>query len=1278
MVFNRRWTKIGVGVSAGVTSVFGFFLILVSVFGFDITSIDMVCGEICLVPINITNPTRYNVDIYNPEPIDLFFDGEIREHYLFRKDGRCKGGSACAAPNGVSLRGWNFIDFTNETKVRKDVKYAYRFRAYNTHEFLMWVNKSASDTLKWTIKLDGGFIVGNGELDPIIYGVLLRPGDGSVGGDWSHANMTVPVEDVSCNWGVCRHEAVVGNKLNVSVFVFVEYRFDEGDISRAYVNRWNPRLDVLDLNRTCNFSVSVKGDVLDCFEYNVGNSSNDSRWTQDCDSLSKDNKTCFWQEVRTPYPWQKVDTVNFSKNGKVSYYNPEGFSLSAGLIGKQQIAYTHVLSSGKNDIIVHISLTNDSSCVITDSCLYSYVVDPTWSIGSAFDTGLWAYYKQDEVSGNAFDSFSNGHNLSETGTVPANDTVLSGDFNGARGFHSDSNFHDKSTGDFSVVSNITFSAWFKKSTASCGTFVVPVSTAIDPTNDEIITIYYHDGQWKFWGGDGAAGCNAALTQALVDGRIYHFVGRMWANKTLDIFINGTQGTSCTHTTADLVSDTFKIGRWAIDAGRSNTCLIVDEVGVWNESSLSDSLISDLFNGGAGLVFHPAPDSTPPTIEITSPANQTNTSNAIFVFTVNTTDETAATMDVDIVCNGTVKASNASVVNNTLTNITATLGEGLNFCWATSSDGTNTNTSANFTYRLDQSEPVISNFAFFALNSTGGVIGNVSSFNTSNFQTIEFMRFNFTLTDELGFDANITVFFVNNGTDACSLGNNQSSVCTAWPSFIEFKDGTITSTFDAVNANLGDRVNCSFVGNSTERVYTCDIDQHYINGYRHYPLNFSDVKIQNGSTERIQNGTIWKIELNESIVPSDGDNYRIDFRLNSSQSTPNDNILVFLGNTSDCVGNVQACANASLVASKAVSDLTENGTRFRALFTANLTSVLNDVKFIFVTSDANVGFYSMKTFKIIGSGSSIASISNDNGLNYTNLSDGYEADMNIDWLQNGSGNNVTQFVVKIKSNDTLGNIGNSSSQVMTWLFGPLNTNPIVNIISPGINESVLINIVVNVSASDPEGNTFLLNFTLSNSSNTTIIGDSLDGSTTSITFNASNFTAAFYNLTVEACENNTAELLCGNDTHTIFVVNETFSVVVGVGVDPVVYAPNWSLINWSSTINISTGNFSWQMTQSNISVFNLTSFVFNVTNTRFALVEVGLLQNNTQEWYDWFCFGINITTSNTPLFNLSIGQGQLFNCSLDLKNISIVQVNWSVTIDRADWSFDYTFNNLEVV
>jgi len=168
--FWRKWMKIGAGAAVTVTTFTGLFLYLVVTYGFIITdltgnfSCEGTYENPCVSEFKVRNPTRYNVDIYNQNEIQLDFSPELKDFSLFVKDGRCKTG--CGAPNGLQFPGWRHTDFTNETKPRKDKVYVFRFPSYRTKYFLLaGIKNDPTDTIKWGFGTNGSY------LDPVWEGI---------------------------------------------------------------------------------------------------------------------------------------------------------------------------------------------------------------------------------------------------------------------------------------------------------------------------------------------------------------------------------------------------------------------------------------------------------------------------------------------------------------------------------------------------------------------------------------------------------------------------------------------------------------------------------------------------------------------------------------------------------------------------------------------------------------------------------------------------------------------------------------------------------------------------------------------------------------------------------------------------------------------------------------------------------------------------------------------------------------------------------------------------
>jgi len=76
-----------------------------------------------------------------------------------------------------------------------------------------------------------------------------------------------------------------------------------------------------------------------------------------------------------------------------------------------------------------------------------------------------------------------------------------------------------------------------------------------------------------------------------------------------------------------------------------------------------------------------------------------------------------------------------------------------------------------------------------------ILGNATAFNISNLKSIEFMNITFSINDSNIISGDIKFYFTSNGTNACSLGNNQSSNCYSYPQYIEFQNGSTTNTFN---------------------------------------------------------------------------------------------------------------------------------------------------------------------------------------------------------------------------------------------------------------------------------------------------------------------------------------------------------------------------------------------------------------------------------------------------------------------------------------------------
>lgn len=129
-----------------------------------------------------------------------------------------------------------------------------------------------------------------------------------------------------------------------------------------------------------------------------------------------------------------------------------------------------------------------------------------------------------------------------------------------------------------------------------------------------------------------------------------------------------------------------------------------------------------------------------------------------------------------------------------------------------------------------------------------------------------------------------------------------------------------------------------------------------------------------------------------------------------------------------------------------------------------------------------------------------------------------------------------------------------------------------------------------------------------------------------------------------------------------------------------YNINFSLVNVNFTqAIINDGNWTWNFSQNvtNFVIDNTTNvtnlkYTFNVSNNGTDNVTIGLRQNQTKPWYEWYCKGVNITNTLNNLINLSNKSSTIFNCTLNLINISQSYVNYTLTSDRSNYDFNYLF------
>lgn len=147
------------------------------------------------------------------------------------------------------------------------------------------------------------------------------------------------------------------------------------------------------------------------------------------------------------------------------------------------------------------------------------------------------------------------------------------------------------------------------------------------------------------------------------------------------------------------------------------------------------------------------------------------------------------------------------------------------------------------------------------------------------------------------------------------------------------------------------------------------------------------------------------------------------------------------------------------------------------------------------------------------------------VNCNNLTVGqlYDFDLYADVL---TGETINVSMVSISAFETT--IQNITAQ---------NVPPLISILFPD-NNTVFIDendSTINWTSSDPNGDTFGINISLHNGTET-FIGQGLDPDLNNISVNYRNYANGEYTLEVEACETDTPELLCSRENITITIYN----------------------------------------------------------------------------------------------------------------------------------------------
>lgn len=432
-------------------------------------------------------------------------------------------------------------------------------------------------------------------------------------------------------------------------------------------------------------------------------------------------------------------------------------------------------------------------------------------------------------------------------------------------------------------------------------------------------------------------------------------------------------------------------------------------------------------------------------------------------------------------------------------------------------------------------PTITILSKQAINSTFSPLTANSTF----LPYIEYFEINMTLADAVGIDADSWHFnFTANGTASCALGNKQDLRCynlsNPVDKWIFYMNNTNTSSFDSTISAEGDQIAVTTFGSiATELNLSFRIDEHYNpNVWKEYSAmyNFSDVKFQTGVSQKITKDNYLRINVSQSNIPLDAPEYKLDFRANSSAIAPSDRLEAYGCNISAPTGEPSTTDGCVLMAEKFFSEF-QDTTKFRAMFTNNTIDGIGHIAYVILKTDENNQnrFYSLKTLKATEpTHTSVLYYSTDSGTTYTQNTDGYETELNINWFYPD-----TEFVFQPWCNDTSGN-SISLIDSIVWNFGEIaNIRPLVDIINPAENTTIPSTYTYTFETSDPNNDDLNVSLWLytGDDLNETLVTD-MNSSNTTFTYTTSIIGDA--KIVFQACELDTPEKLCINATHDIFI------------------------------------------------------------------------------------------------------------------------------------------------
>jgi hypothetical protein len=226
---------------------------------------------------------------------------------------------------------------------------------------------------------------------------------------------------------------------------------------------------------------------------------------------------------------------------------------------------------------------------------------------------IYAYYKMDEASGsNATDATGNGRTMVQPGTIGSAVGIINTGRLFTGGFSGPFLLYNANLNAFEPDANPFFiTCWIKSAATNYGYDAGIAGKYVLPRSCYLLYRQTSDGRLAFQASSTGNGGPTVMGPILADTN-WHFLAAGWDGTNVKISVDNSA-----FTTVPFAGPVFHDGTSGFQIGSeaaSNTWNgVIDEVAVWIGRSLTQSEVSEVYNGGVGLPFSQfggAP--TPPT------------------------------------------------------------------------------------------------------------------------------------------------------------------------------------------------------------------------------------------------------------------------------------------------------------------------------------------------------------------------------------------------------------------------------------------------------------------------------------------------------------------------------------------------------------------------------------------------------------------------------------------------------------------------------------------